>query len=221
REIHRDRHDELHFALRQRVARRVLVVDALDNAEIARRLHRRGERAAPLARVGDDESRGHVAWIGVDRVAEKRQLHDGYANDHCERDAVTAQLQELLQHDAPPAPQREARDSVARDGRSHCAALRALRIMWMNTSSMLVSMRATRAPRPATASVSVRSSPWPAAPVTCSASPNAATSSTPGSFSISGASRSWRSPRTSNVSRCCAAMMSAAVPCTISRPSRI
>ena len=40
-----------------------------------------------------------VADIGIDRVAEEQQLDDGKADDHAGRQAVAAELQDLLVSD--------------------------------------------------------------------------------------------------------------------------
>ena len=104
--------------LRERGARRVLVWQLADDVEIAARLHRRDVAARELAAGRRSITRGRqVLRIGVDRVAEQHQLHDRNADDHAEGDAVAPQLQELLEHDAPPARERE-RAFMARASRS-------------------------------------------------------------------------------------------------------
>ncbi|MNK40650.1 hypothetical protein D3C87_593000 [compost metagenome] len=103
REVRRYRHHEQHPALGQRRAPGFLVVQFLGDVKVVRRLHRRDEAAREGAVVRRDDGGGHLLGIGVDGVAEQRELHDGQAHDHAEGDAVAAKLQELLQDHAPPA----------------------------------------------------------------------------------------------------------------------
>ena len=107
RETGRNVQHEQHPALRQRGAPGLFVGQFFDYVEVIGRLHRRYEGACEFAVVGHDHRGGHLLRIGVDGVAEQRQLHDGNADDHAESDAVAAQLQEFLAHHAPPARPRK------------------------------------------------------------------------------------------------------------------
>ena len=127
--------------------------------EVLGRRHRLHERARELAVVGDDQRGRHVLGIGVDRVAEQRELDDRDADDHPERHAVAAELQELLGDHRPPALRTRRRRSFAwRLGASPKLSV-APCIRWMNTSSSPVptGCDARSAPR-AVASRSDRSS---------------------------------------------------------------
>lgn len=66
-------------------------------------LHRGDKAARERALIADHDGGAQVLWISVDREAEQRELNDRQADDHAECDAVPAQLDELLEDNAPPA----------------------------------------------------------------------------------------------------------------------
>src|SRR6476661_3375107 len=123
--------------------------------------------------VGYQDGRRKVLWVGVDRVAEEHDLDDWYAQHHAEGDAVALELQEFLQHDAPPARHREHHGFGPKLS-TDCS------VRWMNTSSSPVAAGCTRLPVPAIASRNAASSAAASRPVTCSVDPKAATCSMPG-----------------------------------------
>src|SRR6185369_13226047 len=201
-EVGREVHHELHVAAGERFTRRLLALQLGDEIEIAARLHRREVAARELALFGDDHRGRKMLRVGVDGVAEENELDDRHADDHAERDAVAPQLQELLQHDPPPAREREP---------PHCLApkLSSERLMrWMNTSSSPLSARSTRQAVPAVARRSDASSTAASRPVTWSAEPKAAICSTPGSPCSFAATAARSSPDTDHVDRRAAAMIS-------------
>ncbi|KAG1435294.1 hypothetical protein G6F56_014023 [Rhizopus delemar] len=55
-----------------------------------------------------------MAQVEVDRIAEQQQLHHRNADDHRQRDAVAAQLAQLLEHDRPQPAQVHAAGSRPR-----------------------------------------------------------------------------------------------------------
>ena len=88
-----------------------VVAHLMRDLEIARVLQRREDRAADVARLLQQHRGRQVARRGVDRVAEQDELHQRDHDDHRERDAVAAELDELLdQHRAGAARRSRAAD---------------------------------------------------------------------------------------------------------------
>src|SRR4030095_860679 len=114
-----------------------------------------------------------VAQGEVDRVAEQHQLHHRDADDHRQRDAVAAQLPQLLDHDREQPASFHA-------ARSRSALLPP--VTERKTSSRLGGAGATSACSPAlcSASCSRSSTPPPASARTRRALPTWATLITPG-----------------------------------------
>src|SRR5215216_4753757 len=68
--------------------------------------------------------------VGVDRITEQHELHDGHAEHHGEGQPVAAKLLDLLDHDgAQSAPEAAAPHHAP--GALSCA----FPMRWMNTSS--------------------------------------------------------------------------------------
>jgi hypothetical protein len=94
--------DELHLAaIEQAVS--LTLVDTADDLEVIAVLHRRDVGTSKRARIGHDDGGRQMLGIGIDRVAEKHQLHDRDADDHAEGQPVAFELDELLEQDAEPA----------------------------------------------------------------------------------------------------------------------
>jgi hypothetical protein len=110
--------------LRERAASGFVVGQRFLDVEVFRVLHRRDEAARKRALVADDDGGRQMLRVRVNRVAEERKLHDRQADDHAEGDAVAPQLQELLEHDAPPARDGEAREHLERRAQVHCVTLK-------------------------------------------------------------------------------------------------
>src|SRR5439155_4389894 len=100
--------------------------------EIGAVLHRVKDGASLRAGIGEQHRGGQMPRVGVDRVAEKRELDERDAEHHREREPVAPHLRELF-HDGAAQP-LEGKFRMA----FHGAKLSFASFMrWMNTSSML------------------------------------------------------------------------------------
>ena len=114
-EAGRDLDREQHHAGRQQPVELRLVADLVRDLEEPRVLKRRQNRTADVVRLLHQHRSRQVARRGVDGVAEQHELHQRDHDDHRERDAIAAKLDELLdQHRARTSPEAARPETAER-----------------------------------------------------------------------------------------------------------
>src|SRR5262249_41455224 len=130
---------EQHRAGSEQVIELGLVLDDMGDVEICGVLNRFEDRAAEIALFLQQHRGRQMPRIGVDGVAEQQQLNERDHDDHGERNAVTLELDELLdQHRPSPTPEVGGRAPARRAHGSehgHWKLSLALPMRSMNTSS--------------------------------------------------------------------------------------
>src|SRR5262249_268235 len=195
----------------------------LRELEIVGVLHRRENGAGERSFGARENRRRELLGIGVNGIAEQRELEDRHENHGGEGHAVAPHLNEFLDNHHPHAPQESRLGALGRLALvcplAHAKLSFDLSMSRMNTSSRVGSPRAQRcAPSAFLAAAMAESSVCLSRPETCSSVPNGATISTPSQAS-SLVARGCRSlPETIQVLRPDFATTSRAVPLPSSSP---
>jgi hypothetical protein len=95
--------DELDLAALEEVARLALGVHLLYEVEEGTILQRIEEGAPLRAVIGEENCRGQMTWVGIDRESEEEKLEQGNAEHHREGESIAPHLGKLL-HDNGPEP---------------------------------------------------------------------------------------------------------------------
>src|SRR5579872_15815 len=218
-EAARDLDAEQHLAGRQEIVELLDVMNFLHEMKIGRVLQRLQDRAAEIA-VFLQEHRGRqVVRRGVDRIPKQQELHHRDHDDHRERNAVTPQLDELLDdHRIAATPEAEARlpdlalmISFARHAHWKLSLVRV--ISSMNTSSSDGSLASQCNPLPSRHGAMLASSAARSRPDTCRLLPNGAIMSIPGRPARRSCTSRRSSPVTVYVESADFAITSCTVPC--------
>ena len=133
---------------------------------------RRDERPLIFGMVGREQPGRQVLGVGVDRVAEQKQLHHRQGDDHAQRQRVAPDLDPFLAQDGQEASEGEA---------AHAGVLGRGRLSrWMNTSSSCGATSCQASAAPPSSDLVACSSAARSMPATWIADPNTAAASTPG-----------------------------------------